>query len=99
MRIKPAPYLYGISITINIGSVLTPFSSSKNILIASQFNLDFLWFIKNMGLFTILALVITLILMDLLITRHLLLDLIQIVLAITLAMPVANSRILLQQSP
>ncbi|MCK5346761.1 MAG: hypothetical protein KAR20_25305, partial [Candidatus Heimdallarchaeota archaeon] len=69
LKIKSAPFLYGISITINIGSVLTPFSSSKNILISSEFGLSSVWFAKNMGLFVILSLVSTLILLDLFVLR------------------------------
>ncbi len=69
LKIDPAPYLYGISITINIGSVLTPFSSSKNILIASEFGLSFGWFIQNMGLFIIFSLVSTLVLLDVIVLR------------------------------
>ena len=35
LKIRTAPYLYGISFTINIGSIFTPFSSAENILISS----------------------------------------------------------------
>ncbi|WP_371806757.1 SLC13 family permease [Candidatus Lokiarchaeum ossiferum] len=69
LKINPVPFLYGISITINIGSVLTPFSSSKNILISSEFGLSFGWFLGNMGLFIIFSLISTLILLDLLVLR------------------------------
>ncbi|MHA1746400.1 MAG: SLC13 family permease, partial [Promethearchaeota archaeon] len=69
LKINSAPFLYGISITINIGSVLTPFSSSKNILISSEFGLSSVWFAKNMGVFVILSLVTTLILLDVFILR------------------------------
>ncbi|MHA1718111.1 MAG: SLC13 family permease [Promethearchaeota archaeon] len=64
LKIKPAPYLFGISITINIGSIITPFSSSENILISSAFNLSFAWFTSNFIIFVILALITTLILLD-----------------------------------
>lgn len=69
LKINASPFLYGITITINIGSVLTPFSSSKNILISSEFGLGFDWFIKNMGGFIIFALIATLLLLDLLVLR------------------------------
>lgn len=69
LKIKSAPFLYGISITINIGSVLTPFSSSKNILISSEFGLSSRWFGQNMGIFVILSLITTLILLDVFILR------------------------------
>ena len=65
LKIDPAPYLFGITITINIGSIITPFSSSENILIASAFNLGINWFVTNMGIFVIVALVGTLIILDL----------------------------------
>lgn len=69
LKINPAPYLYGITITINIGSILTPFSSSKNILISSEFSLNFLWFLSKMGVFIIITLAVTLILLDLIVLR------------------------------
>ncbi|MHA1887568.1 MAG: SLC13 family permease [Promethearchaeota archaeon] len=69
LKINSSPFLYGITITINIGSVLTPFSSSKNILISSEFGLDFAWFFTRMGPFIIATLVSTLILLDLIILR------------------------------
>ncbi len=37
LKINPAPYLFGLSFTINIGSIYTPFSSAENILIANAF--------------------------------------------------------------
>lgn len=45
LKINPSPYLYGITITINIGSIFTPFSSSENILISSSFGLGVQWFL------------------------------------------------------
>ena len=69
LKINPAPYLYGITITINIGSIFTPFSSAENILISSSFRLSFQWFIVNTGLFVFFALIGTLILLDLIMLR------------------------------
>ncbi len=69
LKIEPAPYLFGISITINIGSIITPFSSSENILISSAFNLTFSWFTSNFIIFVILALIITLVLLDIILLR------------------------------
>ncbi|MHA1518709.1 MAG: SLC13 family permease [Promethearchaeota archaeon] len=71
LKIDPAPYLYGITITINIGSIITPFSSSENILISSSFGLTFEWFIINTGVFVITALIGTLILLDFMMLRKL----------------------------
>ncbi|RLI62260.1 MAG: hypothetical protein DRO88_12010 [Promethearchaeia archaeon] len=69
LKINPAPYLYGITITINIGSIFTPFSSSENILISSSFGLSVQWFFMNTGIFVILALIGTLILLDFFLLR------------------------------
>lgn len=69
LKINPAPYLYGITITINIGSIFTPFSSSENILISSSFGLSVQWFFANTGILVIFALIGTLILLDLLLLR------------------------------
>lgn len=64
LKINPAPYLFGLSFTINIGSIYTPFSSSENILIANAFSLDFSYFIINFSLIVIPTLIYTLFLVD-----------------------------------
>ncbi|MHA1727593.1 MAG: SLC13 family permease [Promethearchaeota archaeon] len=64
LNIKAAPYVFGISFTINIGSIYTPFSSSENILISSFFGLDFLWFLRSFSFFVIPVLILTLIVLD-----------------------------------
>ena len=64
MKINPAPYLFGLSFTINIGSIYTPFSSSENILIANAFSLNFTYFISNFTLIVIPTLIYTLFLVD-----------------------------------
>lgn len=64
LDIKAAPYLFGISFTINIGSIYTPFSSSENILIASSYGLNFGWFILNFTPFVIIVLIATLLVLD-----------------------------------
>ena len=64
MKINPAPFLLGMTICINLASTLTPFGSSENILIASTFNLSGLWFIMSLGIYFIIATLITLILLD-----------------------------------
>ncbi|UYP46990.1 hypothetical protein NEF87_003275 [Candidatus Lokiarchaeum ossiferum] len=69
LNIRPAPYLFGITITINIGSIITPFSSSENILISSGFSLGADWFMGNMIIFVVIALAATLILLDLLMLK------------------------------
>ena len=64
LKINPAPYLFGLSFTINIGSVYTPFSSAENILIANAFSLNFVYFISNFSLIVIPTLIYTLFIID-----------------------------------
>ena len=64
LKINPAPYLFGLSFTINIGSIYTPFSSSENILIANAFSLDLPYFIINFSLIVFPTLIYTLFLID-----------------------------------
>ena len=60
LKINPAPYLFGLSFTINIGSIYSPFSSSENILIANAFSLNFIYFMTNFSLIVIPTLIYTL---------------------------------------
>jgi len=69
LKIKPAPYLFGITFTINIGSIYTPFSSSENILIAHAFDLNLFWFLKSFSLFILPVLLFTLFLIDITVLR------------------------------
>ena len=69
MRVNPAPFLLGMTICINLASTLTPFGSSQNILIANKFNLTGTWFIINLGLYFIIATLITLLFLDYFILR------------------------------
>jgi len=64
LKINPAPYLFGLSFTINIGSIYSPFSSAENILIANAFSLNFIYFITNFSLIVIPTLIYTLFLID-----------------------------------
>jgi Na+/H+ antiporter NhaD/arsenite permease-like protein len=69
LRIPAAPYLLGMTVCINIAATLTPFGSAQNILIANEFNLDFYWFITRLGLFFVIALFSTLVILDKLILK------------------------------
>lgn len=71
LKIKTAPYIFGISFTVNIGSIYTPFSSAENILISSAkgFELDTVWFLGNFSLFVFPVLLFTLVGMDLIFIR------------------------------
>jgi len=64
LKINPAPYLFGLSFTINIGSIYSPFSSAENILIANAFSINFTYFILNFSLIVIPTLIYTLFLVD-----------------------------------
>jgi Na+/H+ antiporter NhaD/arsenite permease-like protein len=64
LKINPAPYLFGLSFTINIGSIYSPFSSSENILIANAFSLNFIYFMTNFSLIVFPTLIYTLFLID-----------------------------------
>ncbi|MHA1339109.1 MAG: SLC13 family permease [Promethearchaeota archaeon] len=73
LEIKPAPYLFAMTICINIGSLITPFSSAENIMISGHFlnyNIDINWFVKNVFLFGIFLLYLTLFLLDRLMLKH-----------------------------
>lgn len=66
LKIKAGTYLMGMTVCINLGSLITPFSSGENILIVSHFDLDLAFFARNTwGLFAVM-LVATLGLLDLL---------------------------------
>lgn len=72
LKIKTAPYIFGISFTVNIGSIYTPFSSAENILIASAEgfeNMTTVWFLSNFSLFVFPILLITLFAMDMIFIR------------------------------
>ncbi|WP_457557529.1 SLC13 family permease [Candidatus Harpocratesius sp.] len=64
IRISPVPYMFGITICINLASTLTPFGSAENIIIANHFNLSLHWHLINLGIYFIIALFITLFLLD-----------------------------------
>ncbi|MFX1574084.1 MAG: SLC13 family permease [Promethearchaeota archaeon] len=67
LRIRAGTYLLGMTICINIGSIITPFSSGENIIISTQFGLDTLYFIQYYWVFSFFLLFITAFLIDTLI--------------------------------
>ena len=72
MKINPIPYMYGVTICINLASTLTPFGSAENIIIANRFNLDLHWHLVYLGIYFIVSLAITLFLLDrLILTKYL----------------------------
>lgn len=64
LKIRSGTYLMGMTICINIGSIITPFSSGENIIISTAFNLDTLYFIQYYWLFAFSLLFLTVYLMD-----------------------------------
>ena len=64
LNIKSSVYLYGITITINIGSILTTFSSSENVIVSGVFNLSNVWFFNNLFLFSLFLLISTIVILD-----------------------------------
>lgn len=64
LKINPTPILMGMTICINLAATLTPFGSAQNILISDKFQLTTTWFFLNLGLYFIIAVIITLLLLD-----------------------------------
>jgi Na+/H+ antiporter NhaD/arsenite permease-like protein len=64
LNLTAAPFLLGMTICINIAATLTPFGSAPNILISTEFNLDFMWFISRIGIYFLITLVLTLLILD-----------------------------------
>jgi len=64
LKIRSGTYLLGMTICINIGSIITPFSSGENIIISTAFNLDTLYFIQYFWIFSFLLLFLTIFLID-----------------------------------
>lgn len=64
LKVRPGTYLAGMTFSVKIGSIITPFASSENIIISTHFNLNTLYFIQNFWIFSFLLLFLTIILMD-----------------------------------
>jgi len=64
LKIRSGTYLLGMTISINIGSIITPFASGENIIISTAFNLDTLYFIENFWIFSFSLLFLTIYLLD-----------------------------------
>ena len=64
LRTRAGTYLLGMTICINIGSIITPFSSGENIIISAAFNLDTIYFITYYWAFSFFLLFITVFLLD-----------------------------------
>ena len=64
LKIRSGTYLLGMTVCINIGSIITPFSSGENIIISTAFNLDTGYFIFYFWGFSFFLLFLTIFLLD-----------------------------------
>jgi len=64
LEIPAGTYMMGMTITINIGAILTPVSSLKNLIIGEEFGWGFVEYFANMGILFIITLITTIFLMD-----------------------------------
>ncbi|MFX1376299.1 MAG: SLC13 family permease [Promethearchaeota archaeon] len=69
LKIPAGTYMMGMTITINIGAILTPISSLKNLIIGEEFGWDFLKYLANMSILFAITLLSTIYLMDRFILR------------------------------
>jgi len=70
LKIPAGTYMMGMTITINIGAILTPVSSLKNLIIGEEFGWGFGQYLANMGILFIITLISTIFLMDRLILKE-----------------------------
>ncbi|MFX1568879.1 MAG: SLC13 family permease [Promethearchaeota archaeon] len=64
LKIRAGTYLLGMTICINIGSIITPFSSGENIIISTAFELNTAYFIQFYWIFSFILLFTTIFLID-----------------------------------
>ncbi|MFX1412116.1 MAG: SLC13 family permease, partial [Promethearchaeota archaeon] len=64
LEIRAGTYMMGMTITINIGAILTPVSSLKNLIIGQEFGWSFAEYFANMGILFLITLLSTIFLMD-----------------------------------
>lgn len=64
LKIPAGTYMMGMTISINIGAILTPVSSLKNLIIGQEFNWGFGQYFVNMGILFIVTLLLTIFLLD-----------------------------------
>jgi len=64
LEIPAGTYMMGMTITINIGAILTPVSSLKNLIIGEEFGWGFGEYFANMGILFLISLITTIFLMD-----------------------------------
>ena len=70
LKIRVEPFIYCISICLNIGDMFAPFSNSQNLVFSSAFNLDFLWFARSVIPAVILIMFFTIVMVDVTMLRR-----------------------------
>ena len=70
LKIRAGTYLLGMTICINIGSIITPFSSGENIIISTAFNLNTFYFVQYYWVISFILLFSTIFLLDRYILRR-----------------------------
>lgn len=69
LKIPAGTYMMGMTITINIGAILTPVSSLKNLIIGQEFGWGFNEYFSNMGILFLITLILTIFSLDFFILR------------------------------
>ncbi|MHA1849084.1 MAG: SLC13 family permease [Promethearchaeota archaeon] len=64
LKVPAGTYMMGMTISINIGAILTPVSSLKNLIIGHEFNWGFIDYFVNMGPLFIITLILTVVFLD-----------------------------------
>ncbi|MFO8017107.1 MAG: SLC13 family permease [Promethearchaeia archaeon] len=64
LKIRAGTYLLGMTVCINIGSIITPFSSGENIIISTYFNIGTSYFFQYYWIFAFSLLFLTTFLLD-----------------------------------
>jgi Na+/H+ antiporter NhaD/arsenite permease-like protein len=69
LEIPAGTYMMGMTITINIGAILTPVSSLKNLIIGNEFGWGFGEYLANMGILFLITLIFSIYFIDRLILK------------------------------
>lgn len=64
LKVNAGTYLIGMTLSVKIGSIITPFGSSENIIISTYYGLDTLFFIEYLWVFSFILLFLMMYLLD-----------------------------------
>jgi len=70
LRIPAGTYMMGMTITINIGAILTPVSSLKNFIVSEEFGWGFVEYLTNMGPLFVITVIITVVSLDFFVLKN-----------------------------